>query len=115
MSVRQQNFRQSECLPIVGTGAAASGLAYQNGGSPGANPLAAMRYVNPTTVTAYFISGRGTATATVPTGGTSSPMTPVLAGEDMVVDVDPAHNFVSGILGVGTATGTLFACPGEGS
>lgn len=117
MSIRQQNFRQSELLPIAGTGASANGMAYTNSGpnTPGANPLSGMRYYNPTGSIAYAITGRGTATATVPTPGTSSPMTPIGPGVDAVFDVDPMHNFVSVIFGTSTTTGTFFAAPGEGS
>lgn len=115
MTVRIQNFRQSECLPIIGTGASASGLGFTQNTPPSGNPLAAMRLVNSTNSVAFCAIGRGTATAVVPTGGTSSQMIPILAGEDIVVDMDPGANFVSTILGTSTATGTVFACPGEGS
>lgn len=114
MSVRMQNFRQGEMLPIIGTGASANGLGFTQYASPN-NPLAAMRLLNATTSIAYFALGRGTATAVVPTGGTSSQMIPVAAGGDIVVDMDGGVNFVSTILGTSTATGTVYACPGEGS
>lgn len=115
MSVRQQNIRQSECLPIAGTGAAAAGLGFTQNSPPGGNPLAAMRLINPNAVHCYFAFGRGTATAAIPTAGTSSPVVPLSANSEIVVDIDPAWNFVSFIFGTSTTTGTVFACPGEGS
>lgn len=112
MTMRVQNFRQSECFRLATTTASSVPMNFTQNAPPN-NPLAAMRLVNNATGTAYFALARGTATATVPTAGTSSPMIPVGAGGDVVVDMDPGVNSVAAILLAGT--GDCHACPGEGS
>lgn len=115
MSIRRQNLRQSECLPIAGTGNASNGMPFTQYAPPGGNPLAAMRLSNPNASHAWFAIGRGTQTATVPTAGTSTPMIPVLANSSVTIDIDPGANYVAFVFGTSTATGTVMAMPGEGS
>lgn len=84
------------------------------GKTPVANSTNTVRLVNEGPNRCYIAVGGSTVAATVPTGTAAATATPVLAGEDVTLDILPGHTYISAICRAGE-TATLIVQNDEGA